>query len=151
RPGGNGEATHWANLEGEGIAAVSQGIENEIATLLELGLRDVPPLRQRLIVGHLAGVAGVAPQVIERAINAGGGPRRMTSLPAGIDSGADEGTGAGGGPRELPSGPTLTANEHVLGCLLCDAKLWNRLKMEEQDAVTPVLIVHPWSSNWHSS
>lgn len=120
-----------ATLAGAGIAQISQAVEAEIDRLLELGLREVEPVRKSLIVQKLSQVAGVPTQVIERAIPAGRAPRR--AFPSDTPTTTD--------PTEsdavLPDPRQMSPSEHILGCLLCDGNLWASLRMDEQDAVAP--------------
>ncbi|CAG0955089.1 DNA primase [Phycisphaerales bacterium] len=113
-------------LADAGMAALSKGIDEEIARLVDLGLKDVPPLRQRLIVKKLASLAGVDESVILRAIPAG----RRAPGPNGGASGVTA-------EAELPliQSEMLDAREWLLGCVLCDGTLWGVLGEVDRDRV----------------
>ena len=122
-----------SRLEGAGIAALSRAIDDEVARLVELGLKDVPPIRQKLIIRRLAEVSRVDEATIQRAIPAG------RSAPARSYAGDREpGPDAEG---EEPSPPIqtakLTSSEHLLGCILCDGGLYASLNTEERDLIDP--------------
>lgn len=110
------------SVRGAGLSALSRVIDEQVARMVELGLRDLPPVRQRLIVKRLAQVAGVDEATIARSVPAGRG-RRV----AGADA---AGPGPGDGEQEpgrLLSSGALKASEHLLGCILCDGSLWAAL------------------------
>lgn len=101
------------SLKGAGIAALSRAVEEQVEKLVELGLRDVEPIRQKLIVRRLAQVAGVDEATIARVIPGGRSGARASS-------GTAQATLAD--IAWLTSG-TLGAREHLLGCILCDGSL----------------------------
>lgn len=107
-----------SQLEARGLAVGSTGraaaIEAEIDRLVELGLRNLPPVRQQTVVQRIARIAGVDAGAVAEALRrrglAGGGPRA--------------------GVRATPSrsepvrNPTIGgALEHAFGCLLVDPVL----------------------------
>lgn len=118
-------------LNGAGVAALSRAIDEELARLAELGLADVPPVRQALIVRQVAGLAGLDEATIRRAIPMGRGKR--TAMNAGPDAGEQA--------RRLAltrlSRGTLSPGEHMLGCVLCDGALWSRLDELEHEWLSP--------------
>ena len=124
-------------LEGAGMAALARGLEEELARLVELGLKDVPPLRQKLIVKRLALVAGLDEATILKSIPAGRRPRVAPTGP-------DAAEGASGAPiasdeSQIPPLHTinLSAAEHMLGCILCDGSLLATLSEHERDFIGP--------------
>jgi len=121
-------------LAGSGLSALAKGIDEELARLAELGLKDVTPVRQRLIIRRLASLANVDEATILRAIPAGRSARPGTDA-RGADS-PERGTDAA---RELPliQTSTLTAHEHLLACVLCDPSLFASLDQGEQDFLSP--------------
>jgi DNA primase len=125
-----------ARLTGAGIAALSRAIDEEISRLAELGLKDAPPVRQRLIIQRLASLAGIDEATITRALPGGRKPR-----PA--DTRRDESA-----PDEarlhLPLIQTanLSASEHLLGCILCQGSLWATLGEDQKDFIAPA--VYRW-------
>ena len=97
-----------AELAGAGAARVTQRIEEEIRTLLDLGIEKLSPMRRQLMIRQIAGAAGVSEQVVTASIE----------------------------PKDtLPpeSNAPLTARELLLGCLLSDPKLWLTMSSEEHD------------------
>jgi DNA primase len=118
-------------LEGAGMAALARGLEEELAKLVELGLRDVAPIRQKLIVKRLASVAGLDEATIMKSIPAGRRPRPVpvgTEMEAGADTPDDQ-------TMPTLSAATLTAAEHLLGCILCDGGLLSTLSEHERDFI----------------
>jgi len=114
-----------AALKGLGPAAVTQRIEEEIRTLVSLGIERLSPMRRRLIVRQIAGAARVEESVVHASMRLGRpGP-------------------AGGGPGGGPGGRAATARaeetygprELLLGCLLCDPSLWSALDAEEHELI----------------
>ncbi|MBX3408684.1 MAG: DNA primase [Phycisphaeraceae bacterium] len=120
-----------AGLAGGGIAAVSRAVEEEIASLVEMGLRDVEPLRQTLIIKRLASVAGVEESLIRRMVPAG---RRGA-----VGGGATVQTMESRGAAALPvnAAGTLSLAEELLGCVLCEGALWRLMGERELDAISP--------------
>jgi DNA primase len=107
-----------AELAGAGAARVTQRIEEEIRTLLDLGIEKLSPMRRQLMIRQIAGAAGVSEQVVKASMRLG---RRV---PASIE------------PKDtLPpeTNAPLTARELLLGCLLSDPKLWLTMSSEEHD------------------
>jgi len=109
-------------LAGKGLSAMSRGIEEELARLVEMGLNEVHPVRRQLIVKRLASLAGVDEQTIVRSIPAGRGSRPLP-------------------PREEEKGPErlvfverqMEPREHLLACVLCDGGLWRGLEAAARD------------------
>jgi DNA primase len=128
-------------LEGAGMAALARGLEEELGKLVELGLRDAAPIRQKLIVKRLASVAGLDEATILKSIPAGRKPR---VAPPGASGAAPElGSDSDGAPiaseEQVPPlhTATLTAAEHMLGCILCDGRLLATLSEHERDFIGP--------------
>jgi len=127
-------------LEGAGMATLSKALKEEIARLVELGLNDVDPIRQKLIVKRLATVADLDEATISSAIPAGRRPR-VNDSPTGtalIGEAAQE-TGAPGDEAPMPplSTAALSPAEHLLGCILCDGQLLGTLSEHERDFIGP--------------
>ncbi len=130
-------------LEGAGMAALARGLEEELAKLVELGLRDVAPIRQKLIVKRLASVAGLDEATILKSIPAGRRPR-VAAAGAAIEAAPEPGGDSDGAPiasedAQVPPlhTATLTAAEHMLGCILCDGGLLATLSEHERDFIGP--------------
>jgi DNA primase len=68
-----------ARLAGTGLSALAKGIDEEVARYADLGLRDVPPVRQALIVRRLAQLTGVDESAIRRSIPAGRSAARCSA------------------------------------------------------------------------
>lgn len=111
------------SLKGAGVAALSRAVEEQVARLVELGLRDLPPVRQKLIVKRLAQVAGVDENTITRAIP-GGRAARPNRQPEGR---AGDPVGETPDPSAALASAALASADHLLGCVLCDGSLWSTL------------------------
>ncbi len=122
-----------SRLEGAGIAALSRAIDEEVARLVELGLKDVPPIRQKLIIRRLAEVSRVDEATIQRAIPAG------RSAPVRASGQSQYGPGPSDDTERLPPIHTapLTPAEHLLGCILCDGALFHAMEASERDLIAP--------------
>jgi len=125
-------------LAGAGVAALSRAIEVEVAKLVELGLKNVPPVRQRLIVKRLASLVGLDEGTIMQAIPAGRAPRRSFAETAPTLNDEEEQEPAPETTLPLIQTASLTPSEHMLGCILCDGSLWSALQEEERDFIGPV-------------
>jgi DNA primase len=122
-------------LEGTGMAALARGLEEELSRLVELGLRDVPPIRQKLIVKRLASLAGLDEATIMRSIPAGRRPRPQAEA---ITAPTSSSEGQSDEPEMPPlHAASLTAAEHMLGCILCDGDLMSGLSDHERDFIGP--------------
>ena len=107
-----------AELVDAGAARVTQRIEEEIRTLLDLGIEKLSPMRRQLMVRQIAGAAGVSEQVVKASMRLG---RRV---PASIE------------PKEvqrIERDESITPRELLLGCLLSDSKLWLAMTSDEHD------------------
>jgi DNA primase len=103
-----------SRLEGAGTSALAKAIEDELATLVDLGLSELTPVRQALIIRRLAELARVDESVIRSAIPMGRGAR-----PRRVPTGNDQPV-----TRTVLAAGALSAREHALGCILCDGSLW---------------------------
>jgi DNA primase len=110
-------------LSGQGAARVTQRIEEEIRTLVDLGVEQLSPMRRRLIVRQIAHAAGVEEDVVRASMRLGRrGPVR----------GEDETRGV---TREGGGATRFTPREMLLGCLLSDELLWVTMTSDEHDMV----------------
>jgi DNA primase len=123
-------------LEGAGMAALSRALKDEIGRLVELGLNEVDPIRQKLIVKRLASVADLDETTIASAIPAGRRPRPVQTAPGGSVE-AEPGTATVDQPLPSLSTAPLTHAEHLLGCVLCDGQLLTSLSEHERDFIAP--------------
>jgi DNA primase len=112
-------------LAGAGTAALSRAIEEELATLVQLGLGTLPVLRRRLIVKKIAAIAGVDEETIWRSIPAG---RRPSSAQHTSETAPDAETVRRLSPRQL-----------ILGCILCEPALWDTLNDAQREHLDPEL------------
>lgn len=106
------------------LSARARAIDDEIARLVELGLRGIAPVRQQLIVRRIASLAGVDEATIRRALPAR--PRRVAGgdglAAADAANGKPLGNAAGqGSPAEL-----------LIACLLTDPGLAADLNDEDK-------------------
>jgi|GEM_PF-155502 len=125
-------------LAGAGMAALAKAMNEELQRLVELGLPLVEPLRQALIVRRLASIAGVSEQSVRAAIPAGrSGQRIMERATREQDEVQDAGVAELAQARALRK-RTLTHAESLLGCLLCDGRLWMTLGEADKDTIAPV-------------
>jgi len=121
-------------LSGSGMAAMSRAIDAEIEALIGLGLKDVPPVRQRLIIRRLSELAGVDEATLQRAIPAGrSGPRGGAGQGAGRASASER--NEDGSLAPIPQ--RLSAAAHLLGCVLCDGNLHVALELEGRRLIEP--------------
>ncbi len=122
-------------LAGAGLAALARGVEEEIAALVALGLRDVPPIRQALVVRRLGELSGLDEATIRRAIPAGRGGRTATREAPASDA-LDPGSGAA---NELAALAEFgkEPEEALLGCILCDGELHLALDGAQRDLISP--------------
>lgn len=126
-------------LAGAGMAALAKAMNEELQKLVDLGLPYVEPMRQALIVRRLASIAGISDQAVRAAIPAGRNAKRTFERP---ESPYDEPTSQ----REVAElaqarairKRTLTHAESLLGCLLCEGRLWMTLAEADKDAIAPV-------------
>jgi len=125
-------------LKGAGVSALSKALLSEIESMVEMGLRDVEPIRQRLIVKRLAELGGLDEETIRRAIPAGRSDRRGASgAGAAADESSETDTDTSQEPSKNLATARLTSAEHMLGCLLCDGGLWAAMGESEKDMLTP--------------
>ncbi len=122
-----------ATVEGQGLATRARLIDEFTTRLVSLGLSVVEPVRYQLIVKRVAEVAGVDWQTIAQSLSQKVMRSRARVAAAADIPGNDQNSAA---PKRT-SISKLSAQEHLLGCLLCDAGLWLRFKDEEWEAVTP--------------
>jgi DNA primase len=117
-------------LRGSGMAGLSKAIAAEMESMVDMGLRDVEPIRQRLIIKKLAALGGMDESTIRRAIPAGRSPRVFAPVNA-------EGEAAAPVPARNLASVSLTVHEHLLGCILCDGALWASMGEADKDSIAP--------------
>ncbi|MDX2149004.1 MAG: CHC2 zinc finger domain-containing protein [Planctomycetota bacterium] len=130
---------------GAGAAQLTRLIGDELARLADLGLHDTEPLRKRLILQHVARVAGVDESVIVASVPAGrarsrGGPEAPARTGAGAAPGGNAESDAGGrvAGAAVASVGRLTGVELLLACALIDGSLWLRLTHDDRDLIARV-------------
>jgi DNA primase len=143
-----------SRLAGSGLSALAKGIDEEVARYVELGFRDVPPVRQALIVRRLSQLSGVDEGTIRRSIPAGrGGANGGRTVDDGTRRGVaghPGGTGHLEGEREEAvetalgaiRSPGLAVSWHLMGCVLCDGNLWLALREDLRDLISPAAYGH---------
>lgn len=114
------------SLQEAGPAAMSRAIEQELASLVQLGLNTLQPLRRALVVRQLSQIARVDEQIIIRAIPAGRKPRHWPS------EDSQEQTADQSPPENLDSVQAL-----LLGCILCEPALLVSLDEHQRERVAP--------------
>lgn len=131
-----------ARLAGSGLSALAKGIDEEVARYADLGLRDVPPVRQALIVRRLAQLTGVDESAIRRSIPAGRSARVVTRDESLTETQLDR-AAAVKTALDTMKQAGLSLSWHLLGCILCDGNLWMALKEDVRDLVAPSAYPHP--------
>lgn len=138
-----------SRLASAGPGALAQGVRDEINRLRELGLADVEPIKQQIIIRHLAAIAGVNEESVRDAALAGGPARRVAR---------GSGPAAGTDPRHSPdsqmiaelkrlTGPGRSAFEALLGCVLLDPTLIKPLSGAERHDLCGLALGSPLVSS----
>ena len=130
-------------LEGKGDAALSRAINEEVASMVDMGLHEVEPVRQKLIIRRLADLAGVDEATIRRVVPAGRTARVLAPREQAASSGDDESRGSTIDAAFNAGTWKMGVLEHLMGCLLCDGSLWETMGDLEKDAVAPAHVKHP--------
>lgn len=99
---------------GAGPASLSRLVREEIDRLVALGLGQVPPVRRRLVIKHLATLAGVDEATIAASIPTGRSTGRAVRV------------------EQTPTVPEPVREEVVLGCLLNWGELWAGWSAEQR-------------------
>jgi DNA primase len=128
-----------------GIAARARVVEEFIATLADLGITRLDPMRRQLVSKRLATIAGVDQATIASLVSTRAARRRPTSGPPGQTTEQTSGRSGGqsGGQIESkPDGQTvgphrLGAREHLLGCVLCEPTLLMALDLDHAESLNP--------------
>ncbi len=132
-----------ASLRGAGMATLSKALMEEIDSMVQMGLREVEPIRQQLIIRRLAQLGNLDEATIRRAIPSGRSPAGGSRMPTREDV-TQEGTSAAlSGDAQFAENYAalkLALPEHLLGCLLCHGALWATMGDYEKDLVAPVRI-----------
>lgn len=127
-------------LEGKGDAALSRAVNEEVEAMVEMGLHEVEPVRQRLIMRRLAELADVDEATIRRIVPAGRS-RRVVPMGEAADSATTRETGV---DDSFNAGTwRMRVQEHLMGCVLCDGSLWETMGDLEKDAMAPAAMPHP--------
>ena len=113
-----------------GSAGRARAVEDYLARLVELGLRDLSHIRRRLILKKLSGIAGVDEATIHAALDSVRAPRRAASASAPSDDADAPVEGA-------RSAEPRTAAESALACLLAEPGLAGRFPDEASDILDP--------------
>jgi DNA primase len=117
------------SLNGAGPAEISKTIHLQIEELIRLGLGSVEPVRRTHLIRQLANVADVPERDIKSLIPTGRSADHTENVPT---------------PVNVHNGKrVLTLNEEILACLLIQGDLSNKLRMEDQVAISPDTFAHP--------
>lgn len=131
-----------ARLSGMGLAAQTRAIQEELARLVELGLSNVEPMRQRLIIKRIASLLRIDEDTVIRSIpKARRRPDGAAGGVAGGVAGPGNARGAGGDAGRPGAGEEAdrgvesprTPGEQMIACALCDGALL--LSLEGADRV----------------
>lgn len=114
-----------ARIGSGGLSARARVVEEFIATLAELGIERLDPMRRQLVSKRLAAIAGVDQQTISVMITDKTKNRRTARRP---EEPASEAASVV---------PRLGAREHLLGCVLCEPTLLMALDSEDADVLDP--------------
>lgn len=120
-----------ARLANAGVSALAQGVRDEIARLRELGLADVEPIKQQIIIKHLARIAGVDEAFVRHEALADGGRRVARAAGPALASETDREEARRAEIRRL-SGPGRSAFEALLGCVLLEPRLIKAIQPAER-------------------
>jgi DNA primase len=120
-------------LRGAGMSALEKGLREEMALLVEMGWEQADPMRRALIERRLSEISGLSIDVVRSVMPAGRSARAGVGARAVEPRASDE---AAGELARLQRG-TLTASEHLLGCLLADPSLWAALDEAGRALVRP--------------
>jgi len=128
-------------LSGMGLAAQTRAIEEDLGKLVDLGLPNVEPIRQRLIVKRIASLLRIDEATVLRSIPKrkkpiGGGSAAVKPVVNGDGAGSEEGSGIEAGTDSM-SGTRRGITEHLLGCVLCDGSLLLSLQGEDRALLSP--------------
>lgn len=118
-------------MSGAGSARVIQRIEEEIRTLLDLGIEQLSPMRRQFMIRQIAGAAGVSENVVKASMKLG---RRIPASSTPTETN-----------QSNPAAPP-TPHELLLGCLLNDEKLWVSMTSDDHDLLTTTSFVNPDSA-----
>lgn len=115
-------------LAGAGMAAMEKGLSEELSQLASMGLANANPLRKALVERRLSEITGLDEATIRRAMPQGRAATK--AAPRQDDAAAAEET------LRLRSA-SLSASEHLLGCILCEGELLATLDVDQRDLIAP--------------
>lgn len=124
------------SLVGAGVAALSKALLAEIDSMVQMGLRDVEPVRQKLIIKRLAELGDIDEPTIRKVIPAG----RKGDNPLSVSFAP---TNDAATPARNLATTMLAPAEHILGCILCEGQLWAGLSESDKDLISPMVFVDP--------
>ena len=113
-----------------GSAGRAEAINEEIRRYLELGLGNIDPIRQRMIVKRIARVAGVAETAVRDAV----GAQSVRVNRAHRASEAEDSSAQGGDPGSIRR-RRWTPTEFAFGCLLVEPKILHDFPEEARDII----------------
>ncbi|MBI1190768.1 MAG: DNA primase [Tepidisphaera sp.] len=124
-----------ARLAGAGLSALEKGITQEIADFAAMGLATAAPQRRELIERRLAEISGLRESTIRAITPAGrGGPTRVAQATPSEALEPDQDLS-----KQLAriNTGTLSAPEHMLGCILCDGAFFAGLSETDRALIAP--------------
>lgn len=122
-----------ARLANAGLSALEKGIVQEIADFAAMGLATAAPQRRELIERRLAEISGLRESTI-RAITPVGRSSQVRVAP---DEPTSKETEDHASELARLNAGSLSASEHLLGCILCDGALWATVPQADRDLVAP--------------
>lgn len=110
-------------LRGAGLSALNRAVLDEIAAFKDMGLDRVEPLRKKLIEKRLAQLAGVPESTIREIVGAGRRAPMSGQAEASVEA--------------KPQDFARTWPNELIGCLLVDGALVDRVPTVDRDLLTP--------------
>lgn len=128
------------SIADKGVSAQSRALEDEVARLASLGLRETPAHRQKFIIRKLAQTVGLDEKTVADMIPAGRKPPAPSAAaPANATLAAPVAPGFILGGAIKPVAPA----DHLLACVLFDGALWMSLDRTQRDFLDPAAYRSP--------
>jgi len=123
-------------LRGAGVAALSKAILEEVDQMVQMGLREAEPVRQRLIMKRIAQLGNLDEQTIRSVMPAGRTGLTRVNRDENLNNSALT-TQSERDPSINLMSSRLSVGCHMLGCLLCEGSLWAAMGEFEKDLIAP--------------